>query len=364
MPTSIGQVAFWRVYEIDSLTAASFGGTNPNNTMTLTGLTQVDPSAVDSNAVIDDVNGNGEFNAADTLTTTFPGDSTTTDLSRLRLDTQFGRISNGFGSGAQYAIFEDPSGQQYVIFSPDFDTSRISGGSVTLTEQGDAPGNMANEEIICFAQGSLISTPSGPRAVESLKVGDTVMTHDGKTVTIRWVSSSRHSQQALATNPKLRPFRIAAHSFAPDMPSSDLLLSRQHRVMIRSVVASRMSGAQEVLVPVHTLDTHDGISCGTGEEGIIYFHLLTDRHAVLVANGLPCESLFVGTHLRRALGAARFNEIMALVSEGRVSVAPARPLLSNAKSRALVGRITKNGKALYEYEEARHSEATDCVEAA
>ena len=41
----------------------------------------------------------------------------------------------------------------------------------------------------CYAPGTMIDTPDGPRAVETLQVGDLVMTLDHGPQSIRWVRS-------------------------------------------------------------------------------------------------------------------------------------------------------------------------------
>ena len=349
MPVVSGTLAFSRLYRINEIQAEDFGGTNPNNTLALEGLSQVDPSAVDTNAQINDVNGNGELNGVDTVTTTFPGDGSPTTLSRVDLSAQFGGIAGGFGSGTHYAIFEDPSGQQYILFSRNVDTSLVSGGEITLTEQGDAPGNMANSEIICFASGTQIAAPHGPRLIEDIEVGDTLCTLTGGLTRVEWRSRSQHSAGDLAANPKLAPVCIKAGAFGHGLPDRDLLLSRQHRVLLRSRVARRMFGSFDVFVPCHTLLPCQGVFMSEAE-AIDYHHVLTDKHSVLLANSLPCESLLMAEHLARVCCQKERTVLEALLTAQKVDATPAHRILSNTESRGLLERLLKAGRPFIEFE--------------
>lgn len=353
MPIETGIVNFSRMYTIDTITIDSFGGTHPDNTMTLTNLAQVNPSAIDPNALVNDANGNGELNGVDIITTTFPGSSTTTDLDRVDLFAQFGSIANSFGSGVHYAILEDPSGQQYILFSSSFDFSRIIGGSLTLTEQGDAPGNMALEGILCFARGTLLATPKGEIAVENLRVGTKLRTYQGGLTTARFIAHTHVSAPMLRNHPKLAPMRIKAGALGAGLPLQDLLVSRQHRILLQSRVAERVIGQTDTLVPAIHLTQKNRIEPETPEGGISYYHILTDHHQILIANGAPCESLYIGEQTESFLCKTDRDEIERLFDAGHASPRSDVPIIPNALAKTIIARIRKNGKHLIERQEAR-----------
>lgn len=353
MSTVTGSLDFSLLYSIDTIVASDFSGSGSSNSLSLSGLTQVSStSEYDYDAVIVDDNDDGEFNAGDTLTFTFPGDTEETTLTRVDTAKYYGSDGSGFASGTDYAIFEDEDGNQYILFSSDFDISRISSrGNLTLTEGSDSDDNMDIIDIIdviCFASGTKILTPNGERAVESLKVGDTLVTQEGKTTTIHWASHTHHSAQTVSRFPNIRPIKIPANSFAAGMPHDDLYLSRQHRVMIESVVAERMVGQSQVLVPIHTLAEFDFATTVTQDQDVSYYHILTDQHDVLLANGLPCESLYVGEHLEKALDPHRAQQVRDLVESGVVSTRSSCHILENKQARNLLARIAKNAKSLLE----------------
>ncbi|WP_246175358.1 Hint domain-containing protein [Paracoccus limosus] len=148
--------------------------------------------------------------------------------------------------------------------------------------------------VICFARGTLIQTPDGPRAIEDLHPGDLVLTLDHGAQPLRWIGAIRVGATWLALAPRLRPIRIRAGALGAGLPATDLVVSPQHRVLVRSAIAQRMFGATEVLVAAKQLVQIDGIDIATDLPEVEYFHLLFDRHEVVIANGAPTETLFTG----------------------------------------------------------------------
>lgn len=69
------------------------------------------------------------------------------------------------------------------------------------------------------------------------------------------------------------------------IPDRDLLVSPQHRVLVRSAIAQRMFGSSEVLVAAKQLLQLPGISLAEDVAGVSYVHLLFDRHEIVVSNG-------------------------------------------------------------------------------
>jgi hypothetical protein len=85
----------------------------------------------------------------------------------------------------------------------------------------------------------------------------------------------------------VQPVRVAAHAFAPDEPARDLLLSPDHAVFWRGA-----------LIPVRYLINAATIVQQPVDD-VTYWHVELPRHAVLRAEGLPCES-FLDTGNRAA----------------------------------------------------------------
>ncbi|WP_312524950.1 Hint domain-containing protein [Paracoccus sp. (in: a-proteobacteria)] len=204
-------------------------------------------------------------------------------------------------------------------------------------------------DIVCFAAGTLIETLNGEVAIEMLSVGDSVLTKDNGAQAIRWISSTKVSAAALAKNPKLRPIRIAAGALGNNTPAKDLLVSPYHRVLIRSAIAQRMFGAPEVLVAAKQLLLIDGVDVAHDLAEVTYYHMLFDRHEVVMSNGAETESLFTGPEALKTIGAAAAEEVFSLFPELRdASYTPvsARNLLSGRSGRKLVTRHIQHQRAL------------------
>lgn len=134
----------------------------------------------------------------------------------------------------------------------------------------------------CFLAGTLIDTPAGRCPIETLCVGDLVNTQDHGPQVVRWTGS----RPAIATG-RFAPVTIAAGTLGAIAP---LQVSQQHRMLIRSARAELLFGAAEVFVPAAHLT--DGARICLSPGGVVtYLHLLLDRHEVIFANGVACESL-------------------------------------------------------------------------
>jgi len=74
------------------------------------------------------------------------------------------------------------------------------------------------------------------------------------------------------------PVRVREDAFGPGLPQADLWLSPDHAVFV-----------ENVLIPIRHLI--NGTTIAQEKRGTVrYFHLELQRHDVLLAEGLPCES--------------------------------------------------------------------------
>jgi Hint domain len=141
----------------------------------------------------------------------------------------------------------------------------------------------------CFCTGTMIATPSGPRAVEKLVAGDLVLNDTGEAHQIQWIGRSRVDLDTLRKNHDFAPIRIRAGAFGPSLPATDLFVSPQHRIVLEGPAVELLFGADRVLAAAkHLVGTFAEIH-QPGED-VEYFHILTENHEILVSNGLPTES--------------------------------------------------------------------------
>lgn len=247
-------------------------------------------------------------------------------------------------------IFQDVNGNTYWApeFSDNADQAALEAKpiqSLTLDSvSGDTFSGLAgNREswdfLTCYVAGTLIETDQGERPIDTLQVGDQVMTRDNGLQTIRWIGQS----QVQATG-KLAPIRIMAGALGPNCPTQDLLVSRQHRMLLRSKVCARMFGATEILVPAIKLIDLPGIFIEETHKPITYLHLMTDQHDVIYAAGAPSETMLNGQHAMDALNKEALDELQTIFPDiWKTAPLPARPIQRDKRVAKLLIRHRKNG---------------------
>lgn len=201
----------------------------------------------------------------------------------------------------------------------------------------------------CFARGTMIETEHGPLAVEDLRLGMRVATRDNGLQALRWIGSRVLGSKALGVAPQLRPIRIAAGALGKGLPRRALIVSPQHRILVRSRIAQKMFGTAEVLVAAKQLCQLDGIDIAEDLDEVTYVHFLFDSHQIVWANGAESESLLPGPEALRSVGPAAVAEIYAIFPElasPEYSAPAARELVSGRLGRKLAVRHSQNGKPL------------------
>lgn len=189
-------------------------------------------------------------------------------------------------------------------------------------------------DIICFCRGTRIATATGERPVEDLRPGDLIVTLDHGLQPLRWAGGSRR----LAVG-ALAPVRIRAGALGN---TADLRVSPQHRLLVSGWQVGLLFAEDEVLVPAIALV--NGTTVTRDEGGLVdYFHLLFDRHEILMSDGAPSESFHPGDQGWQALDAAARDEILLLfpeLADQRASAAAlARPCLRAFEGRALAALL-------------------------
>ncbi|MBM3605846.1 MAG: hypothetical protein FJX25_14210 [Alphaproteobacteria bacterium] len=226
------------------------------------------------------------------------------------------------------------------------------GSDFTLTLQGVRAEDLSEAvtSVPCFTADVQIETADGPVAADELAVGMQVRTRDAGMQPIRWIGRRRISAAEMAVAPNLRPVRIRKGALGAGLPEADLVVSQQHRVLVRSNIAERMFGAPEILVAAKHLCDVDGIDIVDDRTEVTYVHILMDDHQIVYSNGAETESLYVGPEAIKAVGPVAVEEILALFPElGQgADVAPARPFCPGKMARKLAQRHEKNGKVLVE----------------
>lgn len=205
--------------------------------------------------------------------------------------------------------------------------------------------------VTCFAGSTLIATPSGMVAVKALQPGDLVVTRDNGLQMVRWIGRTHVDIDRARPQEReaLFPVRIARNALGPGTPTRDLLVSRQHRILLQSKIARRMFGNDLLLVPAIKLTGQDGIRLDRSVRRITYFHVLLDHHEVLNAQGVPAESLYLGRETLMTLAREDLDELALLFPD--LSTVPDAPpscyvMPANRPLKRFMHRHEKNGHAL------------------
>ena len=179
--------------------------------------------------------------------------------------------------------------------------------------------NTTQLDVACFAAGTLISTPEGERAVETLEIGDLVMTDDGRSVPVKWVG--RQTMHKLFTPAeRFRPVRIKAGALGGGIPHSDLVLTVDHALILDGLAIN--AGA---LVNGTTIVTEPKAAL---PDRVTYYHVETEAQDVILANGAPAETYV--DYVQRAVF-DNYAEYLSLYGEDRIISEMALPRVSSAR---------------------------------
>ena len=214
----------------------------------------------------------------------------------------------------------DETNGDTLILTPD-----VSYGDITFTDSDPDTGlsgsfTMADgtpvtfseiENIICFTPGTMILTSHGERPIETLQVGDLVVTRDQGLRPIRWIG-----KRTVQGHGRFAPIRVGANALDPTRKG--LLVSPQHRILYTGYRAELLFGEPEVLVPAkHLVDGREVLRQPC--DAVTYIHLMFDHHEVIYAEGIATESFHAGDVGLGAIAEPAREELFALFPELRTA---------------------------------------------
>lgn len=246
--------------------------------------------------------------------------------------------------GGRYSVLLMPVARSDGSF-PVFDLSRpYAFSTVRVIGQSSSSTPYVPAAVPCFATGTLIQTAQGVQRVESLGEGDLVLTRDHGHQPLRWSGGAHVTPEGLEMRPNLRPILIRKGALGSGIPATDLVVSPQHRILVRSRIAHRLFEDAEILVAAKHLTGLPGIDVIVPPDGVTYFHLLFDQHEIVLSNGAWTESLYTGRQALQMVSNAARREILSLfpeLEEG-ATPAPARRLLTGREAQQLAERQLRN----------------------
>jgi hypothetical protein len=175
----------------------------------------------------------------------------------------------------------------------------------TYNREG-AAGNVDEEVAPCFVAGTLIKTSRGEIPVEYLARGDMVFTLDGGFRPVQWVGA-----KTVDVTANTAPIRFETGTTGNDRP---LLVSPNHRMLLRSTQADLLFDNPEVLIPAKHMTKMRGVT-QVWPKQVTYVHVLFDSHQIICANGAMSESFHPGAQALSALEMETRQEILDLFPE-------------------------------------------------
>lgn len=267
------------------------------------------PSA-SSGTVTDGGDADGTFETGDVASVT------TTDLGGGGDGSEF--VGTVEFDGVTFAMFGPPAplvqnGQYYFYAHSD---TPINSGATSPTQSDVSVGTSFTT---CFAAGTLIATPEGERMVETLRIGDLIATADGRAVPVKWIG--RQTVHKLFTPAeRFSPVRVTAGALGNGLPHTDLVLTADHALILDGLAINAgalVNGTTIAYDPVKSLP-----------ERVTYYHIETENHDVILANGAAAET-YVDYIGRRAFD--NYAEYLELYGEERAITEMSLPRVSAAR---------------------------------
>lgn len=222
-----------------------------------------------SNFYFDDNNFAGTLSDGDADTTFETGDTPSGGLTSGGASTALTYLGTTVIDGTTFPVFSGINNEIHVyMWKAPIDAQ----DPITITNAS---------YTVCFAAGTAITTPCGSKAVETLAIGDLITTQDGRAVPVKWIGrQSLH--RAFTPVDRFEPVRVAAGALGGGLPHTDLVLTSDHALIIDGLAVNAgalVNGTTITRVPRAELP-----------ERVTYYHIETDAHDVIMANGAAAET--------------------------------------------------------------------------
>ena len=160
----------------------------------------------------------------------------------------------------------------------------------------------------CFLAGTLIATPQGEVVVESLSPGDLILAADGRALPVKWLGRQT-IVTAFGPPSNDMPVLIRAGAMGEGLPHADLRVTGGHALLIDGILANAgalVNGSTITRIPRAELS-----------ERLTVYHIETDQHEIILANGVPSETFMDNVSRTRF---DNFSEYAALYGEAETEM--------------------------------------------
>jgi len=202
-------------------------------------------------------------------------------------------------NGTDYPVVEF-FGNQIVLFD---NVTDFNARPLDLTGQ-----IVTTSFTACFAAGTGIETPTGLVSVEDLTTGDLVLNAEGDAVAVKWIGRQTISTR-FGPADRLMPVRMKAGSLGDGLPHTDLTVTADHGMLVDGVIChagTLVNGTTIARVPLAEM----------GETYTVY-HIETDAHEIILANGAPAETFIDNVSRKVFDNYAEFETLYGDVPEMR-----------------------------------------------
>ena len=261
---------------------------------------RIDDTVANSDLIFSGTLGTGSRHPTITFTSVSAGDygkldlsaESSTNVGQLGTISGFAGVSNtstatsdailvhGSGIAGDKVVWNQAAGTLTVenASGATLETLKLSG--TYTTSQFKVTENGTTDTItICFMPGTMIATPDGEAAVETLKPGDLVLTTTGEAKPVNWVGRQTVSKR-FADPTRSYPIRVRAGALDDNVPSRDLLISPDHALLVGGVMVN--AGA---LINGSSITRER-----TVPDSFVYYHVELDDHSLILAEGAPAET--------------------------------------------------------------------------
>jgi Hint domain len=329
-------------------TFSSVDSTLSNDGQIYGNVTLADPDTLNNTGIID---GNVTLGAGDTFNDSQGGAVTgpiTASTSNLfEFSGHFGNetIANFTGgtgtthdtiqfSADDFASFMAVQNAMLQV-GPDVVITLDSTDSVTLENVSSSNLVFADFQFVCFMADTMISTPGGKVAIQTLRRGDYVMTTDDRVAMVSWIGRQTVSTR-FADPLRYLPIRIKASALSVDVPSRDLLVSPDHAILVDDVLiqAGALVNSTSIVWEANVPET------------FTYYHVELKDHSLILAENAPAET-FVDNVDRAHFDNWREHEALYPEDKSIAEMPYPRAKAFRQVPRSIRERLAQRGAALY-----------------
>lgn len=217
----------------------------------------------------------------------------------------------GVLSGSTFALNATYEGSPTRAPDPDVMSNNIGDFTVKAGFSNNTLGTP------CFLSGTLIATPSGERCVEEIEAGDFVLTEDGRSVRVLWLGH-KHIRSRIGIAKEATDLVCFAAGAIGN--HSDLYVTADHGMVIEGYLVNAgalVNGETILFVPLKDR-----------KAGCTVFHIETENHDVVLANGAPCET-FIDYVTRSSFD--NYDAYLKLTGAARMVPEMSLPRISTAR---------------------------------